>query len=213
MIPKIDEKWFEDLCRQNLKPMVVTGWLKLWLEQHFSETNSLEDKDQTGPAQRFVWRPDENTGLVIENITRWAPRLTESRPAIIIKRNKWSRARAGIGNRWMNVTDPLGSAYYENLWQGSHSLFCIANDGAEAEILATEVFRELNQFSPIVRHVLNLLRFEVAEVGEPVLLEEARENFVVPVTVVYASSEVWKVFPAGDEEVLRQGLLDTSPPG
>jgi hypothetical protein len=40
---------------------------------------------------------------------------------------------------------------------------------------------------------LNLFRWQVTEVGETAELEEAREAFVVPVTVGWCYSEMWKV--------------------
>ena len=91
----------------------------------------------------------------------------------------------------MNVADKEGNDHYVTFWKGSHTLFCIGGTGAQAEILATEVQRELTEFGPELVRTLGLMRFQVTEIGAVGELEEAQENFVVPVTVGYAYEERW----------------------
>lgn len=196
MPPQIVSDWFSPFCADGPKPLAVTGWIRAWLTAHFSDPgNFLENNNPNDPVQRFLWKPDESTGIVIESITKWYPELTESRPGIIIKRGGWKRIKAGIGNRYMGGFNASSNfeGYFENLWQGSHILFCIGNDGAETEILSTEVFREINEFSPVILNILNLKKFEVDSVGEMAQLEESRENFVVPISINYIYSEVWQI--------------------
>jgi hypothetical protein len=192
-IPRIDATWFRDICELGPRPLVVTGWLKIWLQGHFASQQNIED--QTGAVYKSLWKPDfKQTRIAIESITKWAPELTEFRPAVIIKRNAWKRVRLGVDDRMMGTMAPDMQNRYSNVWQGSHTLFCIAGDGAEAEKLAAEVFRELNEFGPIIRRILDLMRFEVLEVGELYKVKtNARENFAVPVTIGYAYREDWKV--------------------
>ena len=68
-------------------------------------------------------------------------------------------------------------------------MFCIHGTGASVDILATEVQRELTGFSSIVRTFLGLEKFQVTEVGPISEVEEAREHYVVPVTVGWAYQE------------------------
>jgi hypothetical protein len=112
---------------------------------------------------------------------------------MIKKRNGWKNLRMGIDNRMMGVVPSDGHDYYTNFWTGSHTLFCLSSEGAAAEILAAEVFRELNHFAGKVRPRVGLHRLEVIEVGEAYLLEESTENFAVPVTVGYAWQDSWLV--------------------
>jgi len=79
------------------------------------------------------------------------------------------------------------------MWVGSHTLFCIGGTGAQAEVLATEVQRELTEFASHYLRNMHLHRFQVVEVGAVGELEEATENFVVPVTVGYAFMQNWTV--------------------
>jgi len=191
MEPRFDAVWIKGMCELGPRPLVATGWLRLWLTSHFANKDFLEDQDPDGPLQRMLWKSDSTTGIVIESVTKWTPEMTESRPGVIIKRNGWRRLRLGINDKLMDMGVTDGLERFENWWQGSHTLFCITNDGAETEKLAAEVFRELNQFGPLVRALLDLKRFEVTEVGELAILEEGRENFVVPITVAYGYSEGW----------------------
>lgn len=90
-----------------------------------------------------------------------------------------------------NPADRQGNPHYATYWIGSHTLFCIGGSGAQAELLATEVQREMTEFGPVIHKVMGLHRFQAAEVGEIGELEESTENFVVPVTVAYAFEQRW----------------------
>ena len=197
-IPRIDAQWFRHICELGPRPLVVTGWLKVWLEGHFFTLSQIEDQHSTA-LRKALWTTNcDTTGIAIESVTKWTPELTEKRPAVIIKRNSWRHVRLGIDDRMFFTVDKDWQNRYTNLWQGSHTLFCIAGDGAETELLSAEVFRELNEFGPIIRKILNLMRFEVMEVGEITKLKQnARENFVVPITVAYAYREEWMVRQEG----------------
>ena len=48
-------------------------------------------------------------------------------------------------------------------------------------------------FGPVIQRTLRLHRFSVTEVGAIAELEEATENFVVPVTVGYAYEQNWLI--------------------
>jgi hypothetical protein len=45
----------------------------------------------------------------------------------------------------------------------------------------------------VLRHPLRLHKLLVTEVGELALLEEADENFVVPITIAYAFEDSWEI--------------------
>jgi hypothetical protein len=97
---------------------------------------------------------------------------------------------------------------HTNLIQGSHTLFCISGESAEVEILAHEVWKELMQFGPYARKKFNLLRFVVSDCEDPAILEEATENFVVPVVVSYGIQDSWQLYPPDclSETLFEQNL-------
>lgn len=189
---RLDTSFLQQFCTLGPRPIVMTGLLRMWLINHFSSVDNTEDQTQT--IRKLVWQTDiKRAGIVIESVTRWTKELTEKRPAVMIKRNGWKRIKLGIGDRMQGTSDPDAQTAYGNAWQGSHTLFCIGGNGAEAETLCAEVYREINQFSQQVRAAADLLRIEVTEVGEVAELDEARQNFFVPVVVGYGFTEQWRI--------------------
>ena len=171
------------------RPQLVTGVLVSWLRQHFSVAPNIEDPK----LESTLWAADiKTTGIIVDSVYRWQPALTEHRPGVLIKRGPWKVLRLGIDDRKMGGSD-ITSRQYVNAIQGSHTIFCISGAPAETEILAAEVYRELVQFGPLFRKTFGFLRFQVTDVGEVSILEEARENFVVPITIAYAADEAWEI--------------------
>jgi hypothetical protein len=181
---------FSNLCSLLPRPLLMTGVFRDLLIRHFSSRETIE----TPELQRLIWKQGEQTNILIEAIHRWVPELTEHRPAVIIKRNAYANRRMGIGDRQqMPSADRYGDPHYATFWVGSHTLFCLGGSGAQAELLATEVQRELTEFGPLILRSLGLHRFQITEVGAIAELEEATENFVVPVTAGYAYEQRWRL--------------------
>ena len=53
----------------------------------------------------------------------------------------------------------LGSKFYGRLMTGTHTLFCISNNGAQSELLAGELIKDLNMYGLVIANVLNLVKF------------------------------------------------------
>lgn len=188
--PTVKVSTLPQLCGIAPRPQALTGFLRQWMIQHFSELANIEHEQLDG----YLYRPDiTKSGILITTNTLFEPEQAAKRPALVIKRNGWKNLRLGIDNRMMGYISGDGHEYYANYWQGSHTFFCLAGTGAESELLAAEVFHELNQFSPTLRPKIGLHRLEVLDVGEVYLLEEAREHFAVPVSIGYAWEEHWRV--------------------
>lgn len=175
------------LCSIGWRPLMVTGLMRDVLTRHFAVPIHIEEPD----LRQLVWQEGERTGILIESIYRWRGSLVEKRPAVIIKPNGRKNARYGIADR-LGPTEQ-GFERYMTFWVGSHTLFCIHGSGASVEILATEVQRELTQFAPVLVRYLNLMTFRVTEVGAIAELEEAKESWVIPITVAWAYPEIWQV--------------------
>lgn len=167
--------------------LMITGLIRDRLARHFAEPMQIEEPD----LRHLVWRESERTGILIESIHRWRGELVEKRPAVIIKPNGRRNVRLGIQD--YAGADGQGNRQYQTFWVGSHTLFCIHGSGASADILSTEVQRELGEFHPVMTGYLNLFSWQVTEVGGVAELEEAEESFVVPVTVAWTYTEMWKI--------------------
>jgi hypothetical protein len=193
MDPRLQAEIISALCSLGPRPHIVTGFLRQWFISHFSKETQIEHPE----LRTKLWKriPTE-TEIEIESVTRWKPQTTEFRPSIIIARNDWKVLRVGINDQMMGERwDFTGTDHFAAYLEGSHTLFCISNLAEEAEILGAEVYRELMQFGPKVREELDLKRFVVVGVGKLFEIEEARQNYAVPVTVAYGVEERWKLIP------------------
>lgn len=177
------------VCSLMARPLIMTGLFRDILLRHFAAASHIEHPD----LRHLIWnRTLGESNILIESVHRWRPHLTEQRPACLIKRNSYRNQKVGIGDRRQGPpADIYGNAHYVTFWVGSHTIFCVGGTGAQAELLGTEVQRELTEFGPLIRRTMQLHRFQVVEVGEIGELEEATENFVVPVTAGYAYEERW----------------------
>jgi hypothetical protein len=154
----------------------------------FSAAENIEEDD----LRHLIWSPRDTTPILVETSHRWKPQLTQKRPAVLVKRNSYADLKIGIGDRNQgNPVDAVGDSHYEVLRVGSHTLFCIAGSGAQAELLGGEVERHFTSFGPRIRYELGLMKFRVLQVGAVSILEEAQENFLVPITIGYCFSYKW----------------------
>ena len=185
------------VCSYGMRPHVVTGLLRQLLTAHFADTDNIAEPqlrrkfEQIGP-----WRQDDNgtgnSGISIESITRWNPSAADKRPALIIKRNGWQWSSLGIGDKsGSNIFE--GSTSYTGLWEGSHTIYCLAATGVETELLAIETVKFLTHFSPWIREQMNFKRFIISEVGGIGEVQEVVQGYAVPVTVAYVAEESWSL--------------------
>lgn len=174
-----------NLCSMALRPLMITGLIRDWMTKHFAGPLSAEEPD----LRNLIWQEGVRTGMLIESIYRWRGDIVNKRPALIIKQNARQNVRYGIDDA-MGINGH-GTPRFATHWVGSHTVFCIQGSGASAEILATEVQRELTEYAHPLRASLGLALWQVTEVGEIAEVEEARESFVIPVTVGWAYAEGW----------------------
>ena len=186
-----------------VRPFLLTGILREVLVRHFGDENNIELPE----LRDLVWQEDETTRILIETARRWRPELTNMRPGLLIRRNACTNQRMGIGNRLqMQPIDIFGAERYATFWSGSHTVFCLGNRiSAQAELLASEVAREIGHFAPVLQRCLKMHRLAVTEIGGLAELEEAHQNLAVPVTVSYVYEETWVV--RRESPVLRHVML------
>jgi hypothetical protein len=185
--PQIRPRPISSLCSLGPRPHLMTGYLRHILGEHFANRENIEE-----PAlQDLLWRARGVGNILIESVTRWKPQELALRPAVIVKRNDWEAERLFPDDRYGST--PEGDPIFLNLMHGSHTLFCIAKAGEEAEILAGEVLNEIAGFGHLIRRMLNLIRFVPMGFGQIFELEEATENYAVPVNVAYAHQNSWTI--------------------
>jgi hypothetical protein len=183
-----------------MRPHILTGFFRQLFAQHFSDPTNIENPflrrkiETLGPwIQEDESKSTPRSGIQIESVTRWKPDTMEKRPAIIIKRNDWQWQSRIISDRVMGDNNPNQFEQYVGWWKGSHTLFAIADEGGEAEHLGTEVAKLCVWYRDQIRQALDLDRFVLVGIGALVEIEEATENYAVPVTVSYAGQERWEM--------------------
>ncbi len=181
----------DNLCSLGQRPYLMTGGLVQAMRQHFAARDLIADP----VLKECVWTPEQDSGIVVESITRWLPDVSNRRPAIVVKRNDFSVLSLGINDELQGWYSADGNEYYTTFLRGSHTMFCLANEAGECERLGCEVYREFIQFGGVLRRYLQLLKFKVAECGQLSRLEEAAGGYAVPVSVAYAFEESWIIQP------------------
>lgn len=175
------------LCSLGLRPHLMTGILRHIMGEHFAQRENIEE-----PAlQDILWRAGNVGNILIESITRWKPSELGERPAVIVARGDWRPERLFPDDQYGSTAQ--GDPIFLNIMHGEHTLFCISKSGEEAEILAAEVYNELSGFAHLIRRTLNLTRFAMAGLGRIFEIEEATENYAVPVDVAYANQNSWTI--------------------
>lgn len=176
------------ICELYYTPRLVTGMVIDTLRQFYASPELIEE-----PALRdTVFRNADNTGVLIQELTDWRPQNTSKRPAIIIARGDVRKPpeKRAIGN-----SIQTGKDQFACIFQGDITANCIANTGAQAELLATDVYKNLLYFSTFYKSQLKLGWWELSQIGKISKLEEAQEHFCVPITMEYGYYDIWEIKP------------------
>lgn len=193
--PEVRFDRLSSLCSYGVTPLVMQGALRQVLIQHFGDTQNILNSTLRNRLDRDgAWRADARTGLVIESLHRWQPENSEKRPSLILKEGAWKWMRVGIGDR-MQTDYRSGRQYFGGHWNGSHTIFAVANEGAEAQILGIEAMKCFTFFASEITEQLGLMRFMPVSIGEVAALEESAEHYVVPIVVAYVVEELWYTQP------------------
>lgn len=184
------------LCSTGTRPHAMTGFFRQFLIDHFVDPENIADPRIRRRLKDIgAWQDSEQgaeSGILIESHAKWQPNTSMQRPSLIIKRNAWNwdRVLPGDSDGDDYVT---GDQFFMGFWRGSHTVFAIAQEGAEAEILATEVMQFFLRFGPTVVEQMNLHRFVPVGMDALHQVQEVADHYVVPVTVAYVAEEKWKI--------------------
>jgi hypothetical protein len=179
------------ICSFGHTPRLMTGIIRQILLQNFVDEQNVRNAH----LRRYLrnngtWSPGPDSGLYIESLLRWRPEMTEARPALVIKEGDWEWMRVGIGDHaggdWRS-----GKESFLGYWKGTHTVFAIGGEGPETQILGAEVAKLLLWYSRTIQDQMSLHRFVPLQIGAPHAVQEATENYVVPVSVAYVAEEKW----------------------
>lgn len=199
--PQLVAKQAANWCSIGPRAHLLTGFFLEWFKHHFSQEHWIEHPE----LRSRLWKAVDSTNLRIEPVYAYRPNITEKTPAILVARNDWQVEHRILDDRLQGDWDLTGVEHYARLVSGSHTLFCLSPLPVEAELLGSEVYREISQFAPQMRAMLDILRMVPVSVGKLSQLEEAPKIYVVPVTVAYVYMETWIVAQHGP--VLKKLIL------
>jgi len=152
----------------------------------------------------YLWKPDDllaqsiNSNLLITTAHNYNTTNAQQRPAIIIKRQGTNLGeRMSIGDRYQTPTNLIGNGHDPNYEatmgqhqqlmqvQGAHSVMCIGDSGANAEVMGIELWHTFIDHTQIIRRDMGLDAFRVGPLQTAGKLKEANTSWVVPFTVTY----------------------------
>lgn len=179
-----------NLCSLGPRPQVMTALFLTELRRHYSSADNLEYAVFRERLYTETATTEDSTGIMIEDASVWTPTRTQKRPAILVKRNAWKHLkRLTMANQ--GIERASKNTQHVKLWRGSHTLFCIAPNGGECELLTAETYRYLMHFGHLFRKYFRLLMFELLDVGPLSMVKEASTHYAVPITIVYGRDESW----------------------
>ncbi len=165
----------------------MDGLFRKLLVDHFSSDGDIEA--ETLKSKLFT--EDVPTGILIETVTKWTPTQTENRPAVLIKRGKWTNQIAGLFGGLKSVDPSTLNPTRVRFWQGEHSFICISRAAAEADILGAEVARYFMHYAEELRKHMHLHRLNLTGLSELSKIREAKDSFAVIVSLQYKWEEVF----------------------
>ena len=172
-------------------PHIVTGWLLQILRYQFADPSNITQEK----LKPYVWSPDETSKITINPIYLWDPETIQRRPAVIVKRHVWKTQRISIGDAYHGHVpqDGYESTRHAVMVNGSHTMFCHAMTGLEADELGSEVGYLFLEFQQHILRNFKLHSFRMESIGEIVKIDEPHEHFMVPITVSYVMTHCWSI--------------------
>lgn len=198
------ERWdlaadLTEICTHGHRRLLITGLLLKLLTNHFSRAEQLIFPELSGR----LWTATEDSPLIIESSWSWKPLAASKRPALLVRAGPLQAQRIALAD--LQETLPSGKNSFAKMLSGSHTILVIAATEAESETLAAETFRFLLRCEQPLQRSLNLLRFQIAELGPPTLMEEYAQMIGCQISLQYAWLEAWEIAPQGTEEL--KGLM------
>jgi hypothetical protein len=182
--------------------LVQPAWTRLTdvilkvIRYHFGDPTRIEfpslvDRIYTGQPQDQI---------VIASLAEWKPDDSNQRPAVLVDRLDQDKdmSTRGIGDQLQG----LQQGVFAHFLTGSHVVHCLGGREGEANLLASEVWRDLVRFAPVIRDAACLMRFLPIKIGKRVrLAEEHRDHYSIPLIMVYGYQEAWKLTAKDEAEI------------
>lgn len=190
-----------DLCSYGLAPPVVHGILHQLLRQHFCDPiHMLNPRLRERLREYGPWRITANTsdgrptGLRILSDYDWESAGADAQLAIVVSPGDWKFARVQPHDV-LASNDQTGVLEFCGLWNGSHTIFALANIPADALSLGTEVTKLLLHAGYAIGAGFGFSAFQMQEQSRPQRRKPYGDHWSVATTISYTVTERWETRP------------------
>jgi hypothetical protein len=181
-----------ELCSVGLSPRMLSGVIMRLLKNHFSDPALI----LTPNLRQYIYSDDAlKSRIRIVKSANFDATTAGQYPALIVRRLPLQSQRHSMGDRtdtFGNIQDEQmrGIQRHSRFITGAHRIFCLAENEAESEDLAQEVFDLLSFLSPAVVGYLPFHDFAVTAMGDQGVLDDT-PAIGVAVDVTYAYEFAW----------------------
>jgi hypothetical protein len=205
--PQLAVEPASSLCASGITPFILTGILVRLLQYHFSDPNNIVRES----LQYLRWYRDCTDGIVDDDgnsLRRLYINVgyqldlanAEQRPGIFVKREDVRTRRISVekgDSVTTHIKQRIGAfqgKIYHKILEGAFSLICIAESGAEADLLGEEVFDRMLFFAPMIEDDIRIGQFEVKMLSDVKELEAgANKAYYTVVRIQWASQRRWTI--------------------
>lgn len=195
------------LCASGITPFILTGILVRLLQYHFSDPDNIVRE-----SLHYLRWYRECTDDIVDDEGKSLQRLyinvsyqldlanAEQRPGIFVKREPVQTRRISVeqgDSVTTHIKQSVGSfqgKIYQKILNGAFSLVCVAESGAEADLLGEEVFDRMLYFAPKIEEDIRIGQFEVQSLSDVKETEGgANKAYYSVVRIRWASHRRWAI--------------------
>ena len=205
--PQLAVEPASSLCASGITPFILTGIIVRLLQYHFSDPNNIVRES----LHYLRWYRDCEESIVDDNGYK-LHRLhvdvsyqldlarAEQRPGIFVKRENVKTRRIGVekgDSVTTHIKERIGSfqgKIHQKILTGNFSIICLADSGAEADLLGEEVFDRMLFFAPLIEDDIRIGQLQVESLSD---VKEnnsgANKSYYTVVRLNWATHRRWAI--------------------
>jgi len=183
------QDFYDRISSRGINRQDITGLLVRLLTSYFSNPENIKYNE----IKQRVWKPGDDTGILIESVGRFRPELAEKRPAILVRPGEWKKIIQGLQSELISTDTYQPNKRYILVIQGSHNIIVVSKNPAETEILSDEVFKFLDLLKIVAPATTPIDFLRVLGISELKPLAEQRTHYYSVIPLTYNISQTYNV--------------------
>lgn len=198
---QLTEKDASALCKGNLRPSEMTGYLLKLVQAHFYSAENISNPK----LRTLLWKPKsedeaEQSTIHIEPSYAYDVTHLQQRPAVYVSRGQVQVQRIALRDRALNHLSRRTGNHegrdFLQLLQCRHQFICCAAKSETAlEKLAEELFYMILEYGPSIAEDMRVGNFRVTGMTEVQPMPEDGDNFMCGVQLAWTTAHSWKLKP------------------